>query len=149
MLSYKSILTAVDLSDASPYVIQRAHQMAQDSNARLSVVHVIEHSPVVYAGEFSIPIDANLEQTIESSAREQLAQYCTPLNIQDEAQYVMTGTVKHEVIELAKQLNADLLVLGSHSHHGLDFLLGSRANTLLHHTQCDTLVVRIPAPADA
>lgn len=142
-MGYHHVLAAVDLSSASRAVIERAAQIAKDSNATLSVVHVIEHSPVAYGGEFSIPIDPNLERGLETESRAALAKLGKEFNIPDKNLYLDLGSVRITVIDIAKKHKVDLIVVGTHGHHGLDILLGSRANVILHHATCDVLAVRI------
>jgi universal stress protein A len=45
--------------------------------------------------------------------------------------------------DLAKAINADLIVAGTHGKQGLDLLEGSTANALLHGAPCDSLSVRV------
>ncbi len=142
MIHYKNVLIATDLSENSQAVAARASEIATDCEANLSIVHVLEHSPVAYGGEFSIPIDPNLEQQLEANARDALANLGSEFQITPDNQYVLTGSVKTAVIDLAKELDADLIVVGSHGHHGIDILLGSRANAILHHADCDVLAIR-------
>lgn len=143
MMSYKNILVTTDLTPSSRAVIAEAKQLAVQSNATLHVIHVIEYSAFAYAGEFSTVIDPNLEQTIEAGAREVLGNICNELDIGVEHQYVLHGSVKASVHELADKLKADLIVVGSHSHHGVEILLGSKANAILHSAKCDVLTIRI------
>lgn len=143
MLHYKNILLATDLSECCEEVAEKAADLARKSRASLSIIHVIEHSPMAYGGEFSIPIDANLEQTLEKHAREGLTDLAQKHNIPEQNQYITSGSVKLSVIDLADEIKADLIVVGTHSHHGIDRLLGSRANAILHHAKCDVWVVHV------
>lgn len=143
MTDYNHILLASDLSEQSEYVAQRANEMAKESNAKLSIVYVMEHSPVAYGGEYSIPLDADVEETLEKQARKSLAQLGSKFNIDLKNQYLASGSVKLAVIDTAEEVHADLIVVGTHGHHGLDVLLGSRANAILHSAKCDVLVVRV------
>lgn len=141
-MPYQHILVAVDLSPQSNQVAERASQIAQQNQASLAIVHVVEHSPVAYGGEFSIPIDVNLEHTIETQARESLAVLSKAVRISEKSQYVLNGSVKRAVIDLAENLHTDLIIVGTHGHHGIDKLLGSRANAILHGANCDVLAIR-------
>lgn len=143
MAKYKQILLASDLSAQSEYIAERAEKMAKDSNAKLSVIYVMEHSPVAYGGEYSIPIDFNLEETLEKQARESLSKLGEKFNIKPKDRHLESGSIKLAVIDTATEINADLIVVGTHGHHGLDVLLGSRANAILHNAKCDVLVVRV------
>lgn len=141
-MQYKHVLAAVDLSPQTKQVTTRALELAAQNNASFDIVHVVEQSPLAYGGEFSIPINVNLEHAIETEARKQLSTLCNELNISTKNQHVLVGAVKTAVLELAVQLKTDLIVVGTHGHHGLDILLGSRANAILHGAKCDVLAVR-------
>jgi hypothetical protein len=43
--------------------------MAQESQAKLSIVYMMEHSPAAYGSECAIPIDANLEESLEKKPK--------------------------------------------------------------------------------
>ncbi len=143
MLNYKHVLLATDLSTQSHLIAERAHDIAQNSNAKLSIIHVLEHSPVAYGGEFSIPIDLNLEQSLESHAREALNKLGSEFNVDGNNLHLESGSVQVAAVDLAEETNVDLIVVGTHGHHGIDLLLGSRANAILHHAKCDVMVIRI------
>jgi universal stress protein A len=143
MLKYQHVLVAVDLSPVTNQVISRAREIATESKALLSMVHVMEHSPVAYGGEFSIPVDVNLEQSLEQEVRKEMEKLGAQYGIPPDHQYLESGSVKLAVTDLAEELHADLIVAGTHGHHGFDVLLGSRANAILHRAQCDVLVVRV------
>src|SRR3990167_2329149 len=108
MLSYKKILVAVDLSEASKKVLERAIDFAKQSKAELNVIHVIEFSPFAYAGEFSATLDPNLEQTLVTGAQESLAEMCSGLKISPDHQFIERGSVKLVVNEIAEKIKSDL-----------------------------------------
>lgn len=144
MLSYKHILLATDLSDDFHDVATTANSIAKRSGAKLSIVHVIEHTPVVYGGgEFSIPLDMSLEEQLTQNVSKALATLSEQYNIAVENQHINHGSVKKEVLDLAQQLNIDLIIVGSHGHSGFELLLGSTANAILHAARCDVLAVKI------
>ena len=47
------------------------------------------------------------------------------------------------IINIADQEKVDLIIVGSHGRHGLALLLGSTANSVLHHAKCDVMAVRL------
>ncbi len=140
---YRSILLAVDFTPGIETVCRRARELAEYSAARLAVLHVIE--PVVmappYEGMPSLPLD--FEQQMLDSARESLRKLLQREGIRECSWSVEVGSVKWTIIESAKQNEVDLIVIGSHGRHGLQRLLGSTANAVLHAAPCDVLAVHV------
>ena len=141
--SYQNILVALDLSENSEHILKRANEIAKAVDARLSLVHVMTHTPMTYGGEFSIPIDAELEAALSKEAKLRLAQLAKNNKIENASQYIKEGTVKNAVISLASEIKADLIIVGSHGHNGLATLLGSQANAILHAANCDVWMIHI------
>ena len=57
--------------------------------------------------------------------------------------HVLTGHPVHNVIKLATDINADLIIVGASGHSALyDRMIGSRAQRILHHATCPVLVVK-------
>jgi universal stress protein A len=140
---YKHILLATDLSEHSDYVAKRAASLAHTFHATLSIIHVLAHTPIAYAGEFSIPIDAEFQAILEKQAASQLAKLAKKYDIPAEKRHLEKGSVKFSVTESAEKIKADLIVVGTHGHTGLELLLGSQANGILHAAKCDVWVVHI------
>ena len=59
------------------------------------------------------------------------------------AQQPDRGSTRREILRLAKELDTNLIVIGSHGREGIQRLLGSTANAVLHGAPCDVLAVRI------
>ena len=143
MLHYKKILAATCLTPNSDEIINKAHQLASSNDASLDIVHVLEQTAASYGGEFSTMIDVEYEQTLEKHLQQMLTEQAQKFNIPEDQQHLETGAIKHAIVDLADSLGCDLIVVGSHSHHGLEKLLGSKANAVLHLAKCDVLTVRI------
>lgn len=142
-MNYKHILLSTDLSKDTDKIADHAKTLASRTNAKISIVHVVEHTPIVYGGgEFSVPLDINLEETLKENARQALAHLGGRLGIPANQQYIETGSVKLAVINLAEKLGVDLIVVGAHGRHGIEKILGSTANSILHAAKCDVLTVR-------
>ena len=56
---------------------------------------------------------------------------------------VRHGHPAEQIHGVAKELGADLIVIGTHGRHGFALLLGSTANAVLHGARCDILAVRV------
>ncbi len=146
MKSYQHILLAVDFMPGVEQICQRAKQLAECCDARLSIIHVVE--PMImappYEGMPSLPVD--FEDQMLDSARDSLRQLIEKEGLEEANWTVEIGAVKWTIIEHAEQWQTDLIVIGSHGRHGLSRLLGSTANAVLHSAPCDVLAVHVENP---
>ena len=142
MGEYKHILIGVDLTVESRDVSRRACALKTAFNAKLSCVHVIEPLSLAYGGD--IPMDlSTIQEQIQDTAKNHLAEFASSLGIEEECRNLIFGRPETEIHTLAKEIDADLIVVGSHGRHGLALLLGSTANGVLHGATCDVLAVRV------
>lgn len=142
MGTYKRILVAIDLTEEAPAVLERALSVARNNDSELLLMHVIE--PVGYAYGGDIPMDlSELQNQLDTSARKQLAEYGKRFEIEPSKHIVAVGRPSTEIHRAAEDHNADLVVVGSHGRSGIQLLLGSTANGVLHGAKCDVLAVRI------
>jgi universal stress protein A len=144
MSHYKHILVALDFTPEHIQVKERAAQLARQSEARLSLIHVVEFVNIDPANELVLPTDIELEGQIADSAKSRLREVAESLDVPGEiTQWVEAGSTRQEIIRVAEEQGVDLIVLGSHGRHGIGLLLGSTANAVLHGAPCDVLAVRI------
>ena len=143
MSGYSHVLIAVDLTDESAAVVHRGLEVARRFNARVSLLHVVEFIPVDPAGEALLPPPLDLEGELLQGARQRLDTLCVSLGLNDAPRRVEVGSIKAELLRVARDDKADLIVLGSHERHGLALLLGSTEKAILHKAPCDVLAVRL------
>ena len=142
MENYRHILLGIDLSSESDTVVSRAVRLRDAFSADLSIVHVIEPLSFAYGGD--IPMDfSGIQEEIQNQAEQQLAKICDPIDIAKANRHLVVGRPESEIHHLAEEINADLVVVGSHGRHGLALLMGSTANGVLHGSKCDVLAVRV------
>lgn len=143
MSTYQNILVAIDLSNESNKVIKRAKKLAGGDCSKLHLVHVVEPIAAAY------PIDAyaiNISKMQEEAmqiAKERLADIGKECTIAEPQQHIVVGSAGTEIRSMAKELGADLIVIGSHGRSGWKLLLGSTANKVLHGSECDILTVHV------
>ena len=142
MENYAHILVAIDFTDKIESVIGRAQQLVEFNQARMSFIHVVEPAPVDFLDQ-SLLVDINLEELILKNARDKMQQLADKYQIDESHYWIKIGSVKSEILHTVEEQNVDLLVVGSHGRHGLELLLGSTANAVLHGASCDVLAVRI------
>ena len=142
MADYTRIMLAVDLTEESNAVAERAVALAQSFSAEMHVVHVIEPLSLAYGGD--VPMDlSSVQEQIQGQAKSHLREFATRLSVPAERQHLIFGRPESEIHRIAEEQQADLIVVGSHGRHGLALLLGSTANGVLHGATCDVLAVRV------
>lgn len=138
------ILVPVDFSDCSLEAVEYAAFMAQRHQATLSLVHVLE--PVSYGLDFTLLHSGKREEL-----RERLAARMTGLttalgavNIKADS-HIRGGVPADSILDSARTIPADLIVMGTHGRRGLSHLLcGSVAEAVLRQSRCPVLTVRSP-----
>jgi len=142
MSEYNTLLVAIDLSEDSAAVAGRALSIARNNNATLHIIHVIEPLSFAYGGD--IPMDfSGVQDEIHQQATAQLNRFAETLGISEPQRHLVLGKPEVEIHAYAKELGADLIVVGSHGRSGLSLLMGSTANGVLHGAACDVLAVRV------
>jgi universal stress protein A len=148
MSAYTKIILAVDLTEESNDVAQRALVLSQREGAQLHVVHVIEPLSLAYGGD--VPMDlSSVQEQIQEQAKSHLSEFAAQLAVPAERQHLIFGRPESEIHRVAEEVGADLIVVGSHGRHGLALLLGSTANGVLHGANCDVLAVRVGSLANS
>jgi nucleotide-binding universal stress UspA family protein len=141
---YKAIVVGTDGSETADVALRRAVELARLTGARLHVVSAYEPAParvggpqpVAEAREWSIgpdfKVDAVLERA-EETAREG--------SVEVEV-HAPTSDAAGAVLDVAKQQDADLIVVGSKGMRGAGRVLGSVPNKISHRAPCDVMIVR-------
>ncbi len=139
---FKKILVPVDLAEpelARP-AIDKAVEMARLSQGSLRIVNVLPMTPVMLA-EY-VPPDFDLQQ--RKSAEDGLKKLVEESGLEAArvSGTVRQGGIYHEVIEEAKAVNADLIVMTSHRPDMRSYFLGSNAGHVVRYASCSVLVLR-------
>ena len=139
---FKSILVPIDLADtdlAKP-AIATAATLAQTYSGTVRLLNVLPMTPVMLA-EY-VPPDFDVQQ--RKSAEEAMGIIARESGL-DGAHIsgtVRQGGIYHEVLEEAKAINADLIVMSSHRPAMRTYFLGSNAGHVVRYAKCSVLVVR-------
>ena len=97
---------------------------------------------------FYIPSGSMLEtlqidDRVIARAREQIHALAATLGLASDDCRVATGNVKAEILRQAREVGADLIVLGCRERHGLSILVNLTEDTVLHAAPCDVLAMRV------
>lgn len=146
MKRFTTILLATDFSDTSQQAAEYALDLARSFEARLLVLHVI-NEPVDLRG-FYVPHISfeQLEKEIETGAARMLEAFCA----EQFGDYgavetaLATGVPFEEILRMAEERSADLIVIGTHGRTGLDHLIfGSTAERVVRSASCPVMTVRV------
>lgn len=140
---YKNILVAVDLSRDSAKILDKARNLAKKYGAQLSMVHVIEPIAVGYAVEVTSVDIEGLHEEVTKQAKSSLKEMGTSIGIPEHRLHTVLGQPAREIRELAKKIEADLIIMGGHGRHGWELLFGSTSSSVTHGAGCDLLIVHI------
>ena len=144
MRDYQHILLAVDFSEQSVYVAEKARSLAYRYQAKLSIIHVLDNIPMPDTNYGAvIPLNQDSSDQLLEAEKAKLMQLGDQLNVDLANRWMLWGVPKQEIIHIAEQEQVDLIVVGSHGRHGLALLLGSTANSVLHYAKCDVMAIRL------
>jgi universal stress protein A len=139
---YRRILVAIDCSDESAQVLSRAAGVLSGNDGELHLIHVIEPLALAYGAD--VPMDVtDLQSGLMQQARETADTYAGRYQIPADNVHVELGSIEKTILDQADKLNADLIVVGSHTRSGLALLLGSTARGLVPGAHCDVLAVKV------
>ena len=142
MLPIHTILHPTDFSASSKCALQLAGSLARDYGAHLIVLHVAPLPAALYGfGEGVIPPDMDWDQ----EARDELEQ----IQVADPKVHLShrleEGDPVTEILRVAEETNADIIVLGTHGRRGMQrLLMGSVAELVVRRAKCPVLTVRTP-----
>ncbi|HWW33488.1 MAG TPA: universal stress protein [Steroidobacteraceae bacterium] len=142
MTVYRRILLVVDLTEDSLVLGRRAAALAGALSAEIELLHVVEFVPVEPMGETLMPA-VPIEEELLERARQRLTALAADLGLSGAACRVESGNVKSEIVRVARERHADLIMLGSRERHGLSILVNLTEDTVLHAAPCDVLAMRV------
>jgi len=141
---FRHLLVPVDFSEHSRQALLYARRLAEQFDASLTLLHVIE--PIVLPGDLAyVPVESGeIDERRMAEARTQLQRVANELGAAVPVQTVVRlGRAWREITETARRRNIDLLILATHGYTGLKYaLLGSVAEKIIRHSPCPALVVR-------
>lgn len=142
MTAYKKILVAVDISSETEQVLETAGDIAEQNGAEIAILHVAETpiSPYSQWSDYVVPIS---EMQLQEALFAQLSELVESVGLSKSLIKIVFGRPIDIIVDQAEQSDTDLIVMGTHGRRGLKRLLGSTANGVLHHTNCDVLAVRV------
>ena len=139
MLAIRRILVATDFSECASKSLVLACEMAAKFQAELNVLHVQKDSIPYHGYDFECP--AELRQQLDELPGPPWDQQLTI------SRSVRVGPPALEIVTEAQEQQADMIVLGAHSHGALrHWILGSVAERVVRTATCPVLTVPLAPP---
>lgn len=142
---FERLLCPVDFSPASLRALDYALSLAQEANAHLTVLYVLENvfGPVS-AGDMTFDAAAYMRYlTEDASERLRAAIPAEARTWCDITERVVAGVPYREVLRLAEEDDAHLIVMGVHGRNAIDMMFfGSTTNHVVRDAKCPVLSLR-------
>lgn len=143
----KKILVPIDFSDFSKNALRYAIQFAENFQAKVYIVYVIE--PMVYPSDFSLGQVAipNVEYDMQDRAKSELDSLIkNEITTSLETEIIIrAGKPFVEIIDVAAEKDIDLIIIATHGLTGVEHLLfGSTAEKVVRKAPCPVLSIREP-----
>lgn len=168
--TYQRILAAVDIDDIYPEEEQQPHNvlnhqileiassLSLSNFSELHIVHVWEaisesslRSPFINTPENEISAYMKKVKQHHATSLDTLINDVTShlgadaLNYLKPQKHLIKGWARKEIPQIAKSINADLLVMGTVGRTGIPgFFMGNTAETILNHIDCSVLAIKPP-----
>ncbi|MCR4289767.1 MAG: universal stress protein [Candidatus Scalindua sp.] len=144
---FKRIIVPIDFSDCSRKALEYAVSIARSHNSRLTILHVYEKSfvePYVNAAnseEKADEIMKEIERVNESKYDEFLK--TVDLNGVEYEKLLKKGIAETDIVEIAMEQQANLIVMGTHGRSGIKhMLIGNTAEQVVRTVHCDIIIVK-------
>ena len=150
MLNLKKILYPTDFSEYSLAALSYAVRLAQQNDAELFCLHVVEMPQEEYlTSEYMVPLNVPHvpEDKVLRNARARMERFMAEnmSGVDRVTSRVLTGIPFIEIIRYAREQSIDLIVMGTHGHSALAaMLLGTVAEKVVRKAPCPVLTVRHP-----
>ncbi len=146
------ILLAIDGSEEAELASRKAVDLADEIDSELYVVHVGQLPNFLSGGPGTVGYDGILYKQIEQESRELFRKLVWQVKVSGGTvvgAYLRMGEVDLEIVGLAKELGADMIVMGCRGRRGIRRMIGgSVSDAVIRHAPCPVLVVRSSQSAE-
>jgi nucleotide-binding universal stress UspA family protein len=151
--SMKKVLIALDYNPTAQKVAEVGFSLAKSMNAEITLLHVITdlvfystsgYSPIMgFNGFIDVsPTQLDSVDGLKNASLQYLDKSRQHLGDKSIQTFVKEGDFAESILETAKEMKADVIVIGSHSRKWLEnIVMGSVTEKVLHHTSIPLLIV--------
>lgn len=137
---FKNIVCPLDFSSPSIKALEYALSLAQEAEACLTLLHVVESlfgDEDGGASELRSQFEREALQRMKDAVPREVENWCEP------DQVVLTGRPYQQILRLSEKKEADLIVMGVHGRSAVDLMLfGSTTHHVVREASCPVLTIR-------
>ena len=139
----KTVLVPIDLGqiEQGKSLIKTAMKLVEPIGGNLILLNVLPDIP----GYVTAQMPENLLINTKDNAIKDLEEIAKNSGVGDQAKMIVReGRIHNEILTVAEDTVADLIVMASHQPEFFDYLLGSTAARVVRHAKCSVLIARGP-----
>lgn len=149
----KKVLIALDYNSSAQKIAEEGYALAKSMNAQTTLLHVVSDA-AYYSSDIYSPlmgfdsftdfkfIGTTSVEELKEAALDYLDKSKQHLNDNTIQAVVKEGDFGEQILETAKEIKADMIVMGTHSRRGLEkILVGSVAEKVLRHSTIPLLII--------
>jgi nucleotide-binding universal stress UspA family protein len=147
----KKVLIALDYDPTAQKIAETGYRLAKEMNAQTILLHVISdptyystvsYSPIMGFENLGNPVETDTAEELKKVAQNYLDTSKKYLGDETIETVIRNGDFGETILQTAKDLNADIIVMGTHSRRGLDkILMGSVAEKVLRHSLIPLFII--------
>lgn len=146
----KKIIITVDYNPNSEKVVNLGHELAQLMQAEICLFHVLadvryygmQYEPFMGYEGYAFPVDYTMQEEYVKVAQDYLDKTANHLGGNNITTHLAEGDTSQKILEYAEEWNADVIVMGTHSHSTLEkIFLGTVASSVLEKTKIPVYMV--------
>ncbi len=151
----KKVLIAIDYNPTAQGVAEIGYSLAESMNGETTLLHVVsdytyysslDYSPIMGFDSFSNlgMLQTNTVVELKNAAQKYLEKIKLFLNDSSINTIIKDGDSGNAIIETSKEINAEVIVMGSHSRRGLEkILMGSVAEKVLRNSSIPIFIIPV------
>jgi nucleotide-binding universal stress UspA family protein len=139
----KKVLIALDYDETSQKVAEQGFSMAKAMNSEIILLHVISEEPAYYSEYYYIhDLRVDILDDLQKSTQKFLDKVKKHLGDESVKTILKEGSIAETILNTAKELNVDIIVMGSHSRKWLEnIIMGSEAEDVLKKTTIPLYII--------
>lgn len=148
----KKILIAVDYNPKAEKVMLEGYELAKLMNAKVCLIHVlsdmrfynVQYDTFMGYEGYTFPVNYHIQKEVVKVAEDYLEKTAKYLGGDNVSTHLVEGDTARKLLEYAEEWDADIIVMGTHSHSTLEkIFLGTVASSVLEKTKIPVYMIPI------